>query len=593
MKTFKAFFLGLALVFGLETCLAWTPSDKNYNTNQFQLVYPFVNLKSGVHLTNVVIEGTIIFNGTNFTGGGATLIVTNIEATTIITSNLFSTNIFTTNLFATNIFVTVIEGPGTNEFIYSLNGSGTNISFFGETDFNGPGNTVELETGTQLFGDLFGGTNIQASFVTAAAEPLFPLSRRIVGGANIVITDGGPGGSLIIASSGTNSVDTSTNSLVVTTNEIIYLNLNLAYLTPNKLLATDGADNVTNADVAAADLVFAGNVLGLATANASPGTYGDGTHVAVVTVDSKGRATTVSSTAITGAAPTGAAGGVLSGTYPSPGFGTFSSSTLATALSDETGSGVSVFGTGPTISSPVISSATASTFAGFDSGKVLGSASLASSALAAALTDETGAGLAVFSGAPTLTNTTTKGNGAGTNALYVDQTQLVYSNNINQVIASNGTLYASGPATFNGETNRSLSVSQFIATDSHGGQISTLDGSTLTGTPAFDGVNFTDLVYTTNIVGAANWVFGKAYWTNASANFTAPALTMNNNNRYETMVICVTNSSGSVITATFNGVVSAITGTAPYVQNITNATVCEIHLSHFGVQITNGVAAHL
>ena len=48
------------------------------------------------------------------------------------------------------------------------------------------------------------------------------------------------------------------------------------------------------------------------------GTYGDGTHVAVTTVDAHGVVTAVSSTAITGAAPTGSAGGDLTGNYPNP-----------------------------------------------------------------------------------------------------------------------------------------------------------------------------------------------------------------------------------------------------------------------------------
>lgn len=56
-------------------------------------------------------------------------------------------------------------------------------------------------------------------------------------------------------------------------------------------------------------------VLGLAT-----GPIGDATTVPVVTIDTKGRVTALSSAAITGVAPGGAAGGVLSGFYPNPGF---------------------------------------------------------------------------------------------------------------------------------------------------------------------------------------------------------------------------------------------------------------------------------
>lgn len=59
-------------------------------------------------------------------------------------------------------------------------------------------------------------------------------------------------------------------------------------------------------------------VLTLADSGVATGTYGDATHVAQVTVDRKGRTTLAANVLITGVTPGGPAGGDLTGTYPNP-----------------------------------------------------------------------------------------------------------------------------------------------------------------------------------------------------------------------------------------------------------------------------------
>ena len=56
----------------------------------------------------------------------------------------------------------------------------------------------------------------------------------------------------------------------------------------------------------------------LATTGVSAGSYGDSTHVPTLTVDAKGRLTTVGIATISSGAPSGPASGDLSGTYPAP-----------------------------------------------------------------------------------------------------------------------------------------------------------------------------------------------------------------------------------------------------------------------------------
>lgn len=69
------------------------------------------------------------------------------------------------------------------------------------------------------------------------------------------------------------------------------------------------------------------------------GTYGDSTHVAVVTVDAAGRITSIRDSLLFGIPPGGPASGHLSGTYPAPTIATSAGSALLAAINDASTTG--------------------------------------------------------------------------------------------------------------------------------------------------------------------------------------------------------------------------------------------------------------
>lgn len=143
-----------------------------------------------------------------------------------------------------------------------------------------------------------------ASFLTVIdEEPTLPNSRRVQATAPIVVTDTGPGGVLDFDLADTPVVPgeygsaSQTVSFVVTRRGRIQsaaeYDLNTSNITEGSNLFYTNARVWAALSADAGELTFNSGTgaFGLATTTVTPGTYGDATNVAQVTVDAFGRAT--------------------------------------------------------------------------------------------------------------------------------------------------------------------------------------------------------------------------------------------------------------------------------------------------------------
>jgi hypothetical protein len=159
--------------------------------------------------------------------------------------------------------------------------------------------------------------------------------------------------------------------------------------------------------------------LTLATSGVSASTYGGTTQIPVLTVDTFGRITSAANVTLTsGVSSVNGRSGAVTGLAETANslsqFASTTSAQLATLISDETGSGALVFGTSPVLTTPnigtpsyaVLTSATglpvSTGISGLGAGIATFLATPSSSNLAAAVSNESGSNVLVFSDSPTL-----------------------------------------------------------------------------------------------------------------------------------------------------------------------------------------------
>ena len=253
-------------------------------------------------------------------------------------------------------------------------------------------------------------------------------SVAVSGGTTGLTTSGGPitstgtitlAGTLAVANGGTGVVtSTGTGNVVLSTSPTL---VTPALGTPSALVGT----NITGtaSGLTAGNVTTNANLTGDVTSVGNATTLINAPVIAKVLTGYVSGAGTVAATdsilqAIQKLNGNDATNANLTGAVTSTGnatsLGSFTSANLSAALTDETGTGAAVFATSPTLVTPILGTPTSGTLtnatglpistgvSGLGTGVATFLATPSSANLAAALTDETGTGAAVFATSPTL-----------------------------------------------------------------------------------------------------------------------------------------------------------------------------------------------
>jgi len=318
---------------------------------------------------------------------------------------------------------TVSNNKFTLQRVYFFNTTGATVVYLGQTEYSSLSNanaSVSLET--RVIDSLTVGATFRATISIQKGTTSLQNATDVAFFESSKFNSIGAGSSSSIAT----LQGTYTNS---TTPEIV-TSSTLGALTVQRGSAAD-TDNVIEGKNGAGSTTFSVTGNGAVTVSgAIAGSNLSGTNTGDQTITLTGGVTgsgtgSFAATVVTNANLTGKITSIGNATS----LGSFTSAELATALTNETGSGVAVFNNTPTLITPLLGTPTSGvmtnvtgTAAGLTAGNVttnanltghvtsLGNATLlgsfTSAQLAAALTNETGTGSAVFGTSPNITTPT-------------------------------------------------------------------------------------------------------------------------------------------------------------------------------------------